>query len=363
MNKLTEKLFSEGYTKENHPDYVEWSNYKDFEYTREYLAKSIWETPCGLLKNGIHTYSNGSHMGVEYCPENNNPRFGCPYFDEIQCPHRINTNLLGWNCIYNQSDRPYNYDQSVEKIFVEWDEIRSREHNKIMAEYGYCACMKWDRYARRYRSEYDVDDCIRTGCKNEVCAITKKQRNLEKVNIFYDILRIRKYKMGLVEMDDKQIEKGVKVFESAITKTDAEIWLKMYSKENFQVKHNKYDRRDLHFSEYHGKTGFDEYDWFEFTITPQNIRIEKRESRDLLQDLRDAQEGIEVIHASDLQKAAKQAKKDRKESRQKANERKIIKNMKNLLNSESELLKIFAEKELKRRGVIIEKELEQISMF
>lgn len=127
MNQLTEKLIAEGYTKDNHPDHVEWTNWGHFEYTSKYLASTVWGTPCGLLKNGIHSYSNGSHLGIEYCPENDNPRFGCPYYDEKPCPHRFDTDgLWGWNCAYHQTDKPYNYEQSVEKLWDEWDKLKAQ---------------------------------------------------------------------------------------------------------------------------------------------------------------------------------------------------------------------------------------------
>jgi hypothetical protein len=363
MNKLTEKLLSEGYTKENHPDYVRWSSWKDFEYTRQYLAETVWETPCGLLKNGINSYNHMSHLGVTYCPENNNPRYGCPYYDEKPCPHRIDAKQLwGCNCIYHQTDRPYDYEQSVEKLWDGWDKIQHAAWQKVTNEYGYCACMEWDRLNRRYKPKYDVLDCIHAGCQNEVCAITKKQRTLEKVNIYYDILRITRYKKGLLEHEIKRLEKGVKKFEKPITRTDAEIWFKL-NKDEFKPKHNSQDRSNLFFSEYHGKSGFGEYDWFEYTVIPQNIRIERREGRDLLQDLKDAQEGIEVTHASDLIKAKQQTKRDAKEVRQKAKKNKVVKNMKKLLSGDDELLKRFAERELSRKGIVVEEKPEQLSMF
>ena len=366
MNKLTERLFAEGYTKDNHPNYVKWSSGKDFEYTHAYLCKTVWEAPCGLLKNGIHSYEHGSHMGVTYCPENDNPRFGCPYYDEKPCPHRFNTNgLWGWNCAFHQTARLYEYEQSVEKLWDEWDKIKSASWREVTDEYGYCACMKWDRPSRKYIPKYNVATCIHTGragCVNEICAITKRPRDLKRVNVFYDILKVRKYKIGLFESVDQTIEKGVKAFESSVARTDAEMWLKL-NKAKFEPRLTRDDHRDLFFSEYHGQKGFGNYDWFEFTVTPQNIRVENRESRDLLQDLQDVREGIEVIHASDLQKAAQEAKKDRMSKRQddkkRKSEKKIISNMLCVVNEgllpDGEIadphIKSWALRELEKRGI------------
>lgn len=374
MNKLTERLLTEGYTKENHPEFVEWTDWLHFEYTNEYLAKSVWETPCGLLKKGTG-YNHGSHMGVTYCPENDNPRFGCPYYDEKPCSHRFDTNKLwGWNCVYHQTDRPYDYEQSTEKIWDGWDEIQAQAFQKIGV---HCRCMEWSRPKRKYVPRFNVDNCI--GCANEACIITKNPRNLEKVNIFYDVLREKHYRIGLVEDTERTLEKGVKVFGSPIARTDAELWLMAHGNDDI-FRPKRADRSDLHFSEYHGKTGFGEYDFFEFTVTIQNVRIERRETRNLLQDLADVREGIKVIHAGDIIKAAAKTKRENREKYRdaKANrlEKKNIAKWRQLLTDE-EAAKTYAEekgigfdwliknaaRELARRGIVIDKKKEQLNLF
>ena len=362
MNQLTEKLLTQGHTKDSHPEYVEWTNWGHFEYTSKYLANTVWETPCGLLKNGIHGYSYGSYMGVVYCPENNNPRFGCPYYDEKPCQHRFNTKLMGWNCVYHQTDRPYDYERSVEKLWKEWDELKALAWRVIG---GFCFCMVWDRPKRKYIPKYDPDKCVKEGCKNEVCLITRRPRNLEKVNIYYDVLREKYYRMGLIEDTERTIKKGIKVFPKQVARTDAEAWLQRYKDEITGI--NNEDYQPLYFSENHGKYG--EYDYFNYKVTVQNIRIEKREVRDLLQDLRDAQEGIEVLHASDLIKKVKADKKAKRQQRKEEKERWLqnrhIKNLRRIaeegINSNgepaSDVLKAWAIKELAKHGIEIEKQL------
>jgi len=380
MNKLTEQLLAEGYTKDNHPDYVEWSNYKDFEFTHKYLLETVWETPCGLLKKGINSYNHMSHMGVTYCPENNNPRFGCPYFDEKSCEYRIDTNeFWGCNCIYHLSDKSYNYEQSVEKLWDEWDRIKHEAWLEVIKDCGYCTNFNWDRKSRKYIPRYKIGACIGIKCQNEICAVTRKPRNLEKVNIFYDLLREKHYKKGLIEDTERSIEKGIKVFESPVARTDAEIWLKL-NKKRFEPRKTRKDRTDEYFSENHGKTGFGEYQFFEFKATALNIRIERRESRDLLQDLRDAKEGFEVTHASDQAKAAKKNKSERRKKHQedkiKRREKKNIAKWKSWLSDDAaaqsyaeenevdiNFLRGLAEQKLKERGIVIEKQLEQASLF
>ena len=60
---------------------------------------------------------------------------------------------------------------------------------------------------------------------------------------------------------------------------------------------------------------YGDYDYFEFRYDVENIRIEARESRDLMQDLADIEAGIEVVHQSDLEKAAKVKKRKDREKR------------------------------------------------
>lgn len=320
MNDLTKRLLAEGFDQDHPPEYAAWSNWSHFEYTGKALKEMIWEAPCGLIKKGCG-YTNGSHNGVAYCPENDNPRFGCPYYDEVPCPYRFDTKLMGWNCEFHQIVRDYDYEISVEKLWDEWGRLKSKAWQDATGVYGYCECMEWDRKSRRYLPRYDVMRCIQFGCENEVCAVTRQKRDLQKVNIYYDILRVWRYQKGLLEHVEKKLEKGVRKFKKAVARTDAEIWLKQYGEEAFRPKMTRSDRRDQFFSEMHGKEGFGEYNLFEFSLTVQNVRIEARERRDLAQDLADIDEGIEVVHASDVKKQQEQEKRDRRAKRQEAKRR------------------------------------------
>ena len=380
MNDLTKKLLAEGYASENHPDYVKWHyGFREFEYTIEAVKQFVWETPCGLLRKGClqDACGNGSFNGITYRPENNNLRIGCPYYykdrlgeySERDCEHRDPASPCGWNCTTHRTERPYDYEQSVEKIQNTWEQIQHEVWLEATARYGYCACMEWARSKRKYVSDYHVMKCINTGCKNDICAITKRERNLEKVNIYYDILRERHYKKGLFELTDRTIEKGVKKFDRPIARSDAEIWLRVHA-DNFVPRKSKDDRRELHFSKYHGSTGYNDYDWCEYKVTPQNIRIERRESRDLLQDLQDIAEGIEVFHASDIVKQKKEEKRERKAERKAAKERKVIKNMQWIAaegidrdgEPVSDFRREWSQKQLEKRGIVLDKQ-EQMDLF
>lgn len=334
MNNLTKQLLAEGWTKENHPDNVFWGAYDEgFEYKWDYQITLTWQTRCGLFVQGRSVgISNTSFMGIHYSPENGNPLVRCPY-GKKDCEHSPAGLKFPW-CPCRLSQVPYDYDSSVEKLE---DEQNRREHEQWMEITGgqYCACVVNGNgfQGGRVRVEYDVETCIRARCSNEFCCIRKKPRDLKKVNIFYDIRRTRITRQGILEETKVELEKGIKVFPHPVARTDAEIWLKVKQAEHdpivdkfpFRPKRTPLDRHQEHFSKYHRL--WNGCDYFEFHYDIENIRIEARETRDLLQDLRDVAEGIEVVHASDLKAAAAKKKKDAKNARAEAKERKRQKHL------------------------------------
>ena len=94
QNQLTQDLYAAGYTREDHPSFVYWSDWQNFGYLFEALLKFTWETPCGLLVDGKSDLGRGlacsdaSFQGIDYCPENDNPLLRCPY-ERKDCPHSI----------------------------------------------------------------------------------------------------------------------------------------------------------------------------------------------------------------------------------------------------------------------------------
>ena len=45
INALTRRLYAEGYTRENHPDTVYWSDFQNLGYKWETMLGFTWETP------------------------------------------------------------------------------------------------------------------------------------------------------------------------------------------------------------------------------------------------------------------------------------------------------------------------------
>lgn len=332
LNDLTQKLFADGYTRENHPDNVYWSDFENFGYKAEYIFGTVWETPCGLLVDGRSVFtSDVTYNNVWYCPENNNPVIRCPY-NKTGCekqPELLNKWCM---CVCHRTEKAYNFETSAEKIE---QETERKNHAAYMEITGgqFCACVVGGGNgfeAGKYQISYDPDNCIRCHCNNSVCSVTKRQRDLTKVNIYYDIVREKITKVGIIEDIQRSIEKGCKVFPKPVARTDAEMWLKRKKAEYnpflskssiIQPRLSAEDRRMSYFSKHH--RAWPGYDYFEFRYHVENIRIEAKEQKDLLQDLQDVANGLEVFHASDVAKAAIQKKRDAKQSRLEAKEKKI----------------------------------------
>ena len=89
-NALTKRLLEEGYSAEDHPDYVRvdvpmWQeksldNYDGgFTYERWWIFERTFKTPCGLQCKGLQCHSNMSYMGIEWTFENDMATIHCPY--------------------------------------------------------------------------------------------------------------------------------------------------------------------------------------------------------------------------------------------------------------------------------------------
>lgn len=322
LNDLTKRLYAEGWTRDHHPNTVYWKDFENFGYRFETLLQTTWETGCGLFVEGrtIST-SDVCYDDVQYCPENNNPLIRCPY-GRRDCPHQPAELNRYSMCLCRETDKAYSYDQSAEKVEEERDRQRREKYMEITGgQYCFCLSNTNGFAGGRVKVEYDPETCIRLGCKNPVCSVTKQPRDLSKTNIFYDIVRTYKTRIGIIEDTKTVVEKGCRVFPKPIARTDAELWLArkkaeynpFLSKRIIDPRLTMEDRRMEYFSDHHRK--WPGYDYFEFQYEVKNIRIEARETRDLLQDLRDVADGLTVVHAADQERAKAQAKQDAREKR------------------------------------------------
>jgi len=314
LNKLTQRLFSEGYTKENYPDDVRpfAPFYGGFTYRPETLYRLVFETPCGLLVKGSHFVTGTmSFMGIDWMPENDNPVVACPYFTGAPC--KQNHPLL-WerrgeirHCACRLTDRPYSYEQSLDKAHEEvWEEADTLFEAFRLQKQGR-ACKhrsRYDRMEKQWRMFYDPIDCAREGFCN-YCDVLQSELSPKKGNVFYDV-KISRTQKGVGLFSDEtvvSIIKGKKLLDSSASLTLCEAIVRCCGTQIQESEENRSFRERF----------FDPT----YTVEVQNIRAERRETRDLLQDLRDAAEGIEIVHAGDMQKAAAQKKQERKQTAQK----------------------------------------------
>lgn len=363
-NDLTWKLFDEGSTPQDHPPYVRWVDYKyEFEYTAEYLYSTVWESPCGLLKEGNPSHGYMSYLGINWREENNNPVFRCPY-DKADCElnHKLLRIAKGHkynivDCAFCLSDRPYDYANSYEKAWDErhaWVQKKKDEYyNKLRFGKGHCECILYDEEKKAWYARYDPYTCAVRCCNPEnICTLTGKRLDSGKGNVYYDLKVTWIRREGSLWDGEEiiSIVKGKKAFKSARPLSICEAYAK-----RFKTGIIKREERSL-VREMFSNPGMN--------VEVLNVQVKKRESKDLIQDLRDASEGIQVIHASDLIKHKKEAYRERKAKREKAKQRKYerqnIKKWKQMLKGDNENLKRHALKELEKRGLMPEYEYIQL---
>ena len=377
-NELTWKLLMEGYTADNHPDHVEWVDYKhEFQYTRKFLQNSIWEAPCGLQKKGLFITGEMGYMRIRWCPENNNTCFCCPH-DHSYC-EKNHEYLRGEipsgsgmvRCSFKLSERPYDYENSIEKVEAEKEAERKRllkELYQKLGRSGHCDCINWDRKSKRWIVSYNPWSCVSGNCRYSMCIITGQELSEKKGNVFFD-LKVTRVRHDDTFFDGEKvvtITKGVKALKKSISLTICEAYAKHCAAEILSTERLKL-HNELFFNP-------------DMEVEVLNVRAERRESRDLIQDLIDVREGIHVEHASDMIKQSKEAKSERKAAAKKKKaerlERKQIEKWKSYLEDHEatikyaedeglniDFLKQQAVKELGKKGIQITPKIEQFSML
>lgn len=319
-NKLSQKLLAEGWTKDQTPPGLK--PWRDFDggWTYDYRSRSnvVFEAPCGLLwkRREISYCGHMSFMGVEWTEENDNITTVCPHYD-MAGPCLLNHPLLrdkpiaGCHyeqlcfCALHETDRPWNYEQSAQKVkddqkAVEdrlWEEFQTAKKGRVCRYQS-----KFNRHTREWSSYYDPMFC-HYGCRH--CSVLGKELSEVRGNVFYDV-KITWTQKGIGFLPDTQktdITKGVKFLDKPCSLTIAEAIAKVCKRD---IQRREETKRSIDL--YLGRID---------SIEVLNIRAERKESRDLLQDLKDIEEGATIHHASDDAKAAKAKKSEnRKKSAQ-----------------------------------------------
>lgn len=336
-NLLTERLLAEGYTAENHPEYVYISgmgsnktldNWKGgFEYYFWHIAEKTYKTPCGMQCRGKFTHTGFSWMGTEYCYENDNPWIVCPK-GEVNCKLREEpfksqgTGVSCRHCIVHPVDEEYQYEGSCEaERHLLDDEIRRQKTSFILQKNSH-VCenhMRYDIYKKEWVFNYDPMNCANGFCRAQAsdfkdggfCPVLNKCISKDKGNVYYDVKYSgRDYsKDGTLFEGERfvHIVKGKQLFNKPIRLDIARVIANLCKDAIRQkVRWNT--------SEYDSLTFFRaERDEIDFQWEVLNIRAEKKATRDLEQDLKDIEDGIEVTHDFDARKAKQSQKKQRRD--------------------------------------------------
>lgn len=340
-NKLTKKLLAEGYTADNHPDYVYVGrtcqskenplNNLDggFEYCRWYVYEKAFRTPCGLMCKGTLCMSSLSYNGTDWDFENDLATIHCPYH-KCDCEKKDarlprEGVLKDW-CNVHMTDEEYHYEGSVEEILKLWDDQMRRDKISFSLQRNGRTCdnhMHYDRDSGEWEMHYAPGTCARFRCMGNahsvgtrgICPILGRELCKEKGNVYYDLkISFRRKDLDGTLFDgqiDTQIKKGIRVFEHPVSMDICRNYVKLCKDEIIWKVKSKY-HTELFFAE--------RYERNEFTVEVLNIRAERKESRDLMQDLQDIRDGIQISHASDDEK---QEKKHKSEKRKMAKEKRI----------------------------------------
>ncbi len=322
-NLLTRRLLEAGYTVDSHPDYVKvdvpfaqkksLDNYHGgFTFERWWVFEQTFKTPCGLLCKGQQCQSGMWYMGIGWNFEDDMATVHCPYEkNDCTLKHEYlqENQVLRFQCEVHMTDEEYHYERSLESIRkLHDDEIRRKEESFRQQKNGHVCRehMFFNRDTQEWEMHYDPYRCGQMRCGG-MCPVLGHELDRKKGNVFYDI----KTKYLRQDLDgtlfegqvDSSVIKGQKLFDHPVSMDISRMCVKL-CQDRIREKVRFQYYRELFFAEYHGK---------EFSVEVQNVRAERRETRDLMQDLEDIRSGIAVSHASDLEKRKAEYKRERRQ--------------------------------------------------
>lgn len=327
-NLLTRRLLEAGYTLDNHPDYVtvqvpfaqKMSLDNDnggFTFQRWWIFEQTFKTPCGLLCKGLQCHSGMWYMGIGWNYENDMATVHCPY-EKSDCTRKHEYlqrhPVLRFQCEVHMTDEEYRYEGSLESIKkLHDDEVRRKELNFSLQKNGHVCRehMFFNRDTQEWEMHYDPYRCGQKRCSG-MCPVLGHELDKKKGNVFYDVKT--KYLRQDLEgtlfegQVDVSVIKGQKLFDHPVSMDIGRMCVEMCQDRIREKVRNRYSR-ELFFSEYYGK---------EFSVEVENVRAERREARDLMQDLEDIRNGIQVSHASDMEKRNAAQKKEKRQKQHEA---------------------------------------------
>ena len=352
-NLLTKRLLAEGYTAENHPDYVMldkgWNKddplenlHGGFTYYGWHIYEKVFKTPCGMQCKGNFAMTGMSWMGKEWSYENDCPTILCPK-GEVGCQMREEpfkgekTGINCQRCVVHETNEQYAYEGSCEAEKHIWDdEIRRKKIGFSLQKQGRVCDMHmhYDREKKEWFFHYDPMQCACGLCRAQntdfkdggYCPVLGKNITREKGNVFYDVRYFgRDYSKDGTFFEGEQFEtiiKGRQLFDKPILLDIAKVIATICQDEiKNKVRWGSRDYDSL--TMFRAERGEIDLHW-----EVCNVRAEKKYVRDFEQDLKDIEAGIQVIHHIDEARKEKQAKS---EKRKKAKDKRIEKMEKMIL--------------------------------
>lgn len=320
-NLFTQTLLKQGYNRENFPPYARLPNgyskkemfdlFGGFEYQPWYLKQKVYVTGCGLLCKGSYL-SNGymSFMGIDWKPENNNPVLCCPYrIDHCSLRHSLldptadNGGCQINFCDCHETHLSYDYEHSVDKEYDKQEKAKKAKYKDFEQRVHGHVC-QWHMYyhdrTEKWEQIYSPIKCARM-CQNigGICSLRHPPISSKRGNIFYDVKITKHCYENILQKQEVVIKKGCQFFDTGKSLTICEETLKRCKSEIIERVLPHYTRESL---------------VLEWDVEVLNIRVESRESRDLIQDLADIHDGITIIHASDQKQNQTEAKRARRKS-------------------------------------------------
>lgn len=321
-NLITQRLLAEGWTADNHPDYVKVGGgyfgrgdpldnfHGGFEYTKEYRESLTFRTGCGLLVKGSELgFGSMSCNGIDWTVENDCPVITCPLrLDE--CDKRFSQCLGGahggalckiFQCDLRRTEEPYEYAKSIKKIRDEEENRISRELEQYTERVKGHVChwhMRYDYFERQWKQVYDPQTCARMCMKKGgTCDLTHKELSRKRGNVFYDrkITRIHRAGDLFDGQEEVTVTKGIRFLDHPANITICEQIAKRCVKDIEEKERGRLSKEIFHGA----------------TVEIFNVRAEQRESRDLLQDLADLKAGIKITYAAEAEQEAREAKKEK----------------------------------------------------
>ena len=203
-NELTKRLLADGYTADNHPNYVKVGSCcqeKDnplrnfdggFQYLRWYVYNQAFCAPCGLMCKGSSCMSSMSYNRVEWSYENDLAIIQCPYSRtcELRDPRLPQDGILKKQCAVHMTGENYQYEGSLEMLQkLQDEEIRRQKESFIQQRKG-CACenhMHYNNEKSIWEMHYSPSICANLKCRTDFCPILNKELDKKRGNVFYDL--------------------------------------------------------------------------------------------------------------------------------------------------------------------------------